>query len=196
MWMVFTGVDLNMTHYKEEKAIKEEREKATGFVWHYTMHSRRVYAYILTLVPHRPDAEDVFQNVGVTLWEKFDEFEEGTNFGAWACRIAWFKVLDFQQKNQRVPSPLSPSVLEKIKQTIDLSANEVDAEYLALNSCLDKLREKDRQLIEKRYQPEGLPQNLAEELQLPVKKIYKSLTRIRRVLLECITRTLSEEGAL
>ncbi len=86
-----------------------------------------MYAYSLTLVPHRPDAEDIFQNVGVTLWEKFDEFEEGTNFGAWACRIAWFKVLDFQQKRQRVPTPLSQSVLEKIKQTAELSTDEVEA---------------------------------------------------------------------
>ncbi len=183
-----------MSDSKQKNSL--ERDKATGFVWHYTMHSRRVYAYILTFIPHRPDAEDIFQNVGVTLWEKYDEYQEGTNFGAWACRIAWFKVLDFKQKCQRVPTPFSQPVLEKIKQTAELSANEVDAEHLALIDCLNKLRMKDRLLIEKRYQPEGFPQKLAEELKLPVKKIYKSLTRIRRILLDCITHTLSKEEAL
>ena len=65
------------------------------FVRLYTASSRRIYTYILTLLPNRTDAEDVFQDVSVLLWEKFPEFTPGTQFSAWACRIAYFKALSF-----------------------------------------------------------------------------------------------------
>ena len=68
------------------------------FVRLYTANSRRVYAYILTLLPNRTDAEDVFQDVGTLLWEKFGEFTPGSQFGAWACRIAYFKALKYRAK--------------------------------------------------------------------------------------------------
>ena len=84
------------------------------FVRLYTASSRRIYTYILTLLPNRTDAEDVFQDVSALLWEKFHEFTPGTQFGAWACRIAYFKALKHRSRNAVRNRIFSPAAMESI----------------------------------------------------------------------------------
>jgi RNA polymerase sigma-70 factor, ECF subfamily len=48
----------------------------------------QILAYLNAILLNFNDAEDVFQESCVVLWQKFDEFESGTNFLAWALRIA------------------------------------------------------------------------------------------------------------
>ncbi len=52
-----------------------------------------LYAYILSLLPNREDANDVLQDANLVMWRRSDEFVEGTNFLAWAYQIARYKVL-------------------------------------------------------------------------------------------------------
>ena len=42
------------------------------------------------------DAEDVLQEANLVLWRKFDQYQEGTNFFAWACQIIRYEVLKYQ----------------------------------------------------------------------------------------------------
>ena len=35
----------------------------------------RVYGYIVTMLPNRHDAEDVFQQTSLILWQKWDQFD-------------------------------------------------------------------------------------------------------------------------
>ena len=63
------------------------------------LHTSQVLAYIRVLLLNWHDAEDLFQETCLVLWQKFDEFEPaGENFLAWALRIAEHKVMDFQKK--------------------------------------------------------------------------------------------------
>ena len=55
-----------------------------------TRHQRQIFSYIYTLVPNRPDAEDLLQETSLVICEKFREFEVGTDFVAWACQIAYW----------------------------------------------------------------------------------------------------------
>ena len=65
------------------------------------LYASRMLAYIDALLLNRNDAEDLFQETCIVLWQKFDEFSSGTNFLAWALRIADYKVMNFQQKQAR-----------------------------------------------------------------------------------------------
>ncbi|VAX39532.1 hypothetical protein MNBD_PLANCTO02-1727 [hydrothermal vent metagenome] len=185
-----------MTHSSNNSSLSDDRDKAGEFVWEHTMHSRYIYAYLRTLVPNSEDADDVFQEVGITLWEKFDEFKRGTNFRAWACQIAYFKVLEHRRKTNHLPVLLSPVACQRLAETMNQRIGKTEKEFQALQGCLEKLREKDRELITSRYQPEGSPKQLASTKNVPVKRIYKSLSRIRNALHECIKRTLAEEPSV
>ena len=61
-----------------------EAEKRKQLVALLTQHQRRIFSYIYTLVPDRTDAEDLLQEASLIICEKFDDFEVGTDFVAWA----------------------------------------------------------------------------------------------------------------
>src|ERR1700733_14596654 len=67
----------------------------------FLQHQPRIFSFIVSLVPNRDDAEDLLQETGLTLHHRFHEYEAGTNFLAWACQIAYYKVLDFRKRSSR-----------------------------------------------------------------------------------------------
>ena len=55
-------------------------------------HQRQIFSFIYSLAPNRHDAEDLLQETSLVICEKFPEFKPGTNFLAWACQIALWRV--------------------------------------------------------------------------------------------------------
>jgi RNA polymerase sigma-70 factor (ECF subfamily) len=52
-----------------------ERERHDRFAALFVRNQNRVYRYLLTLVPNRADAEELFQQTILTLWETWERFE-------------------------------------------------------------------------------------------------------------------------
>ncbi len=66
----------------------------------------------------------------------------------------------------------------------------------ALRDCLEKLSNKDRQLVQHCYSDSRTTfKRAAAALEKPVNSVYKALNRIRKALYECIERKLAMEGA-
>ena len=161
------------------------------FVRLYAANSRRIYTYILTLLPNRSDAEDVFQDVSALLWEKFAEFTPGTQFGAWACRIAYFKALKCRTRKATQRRLFSEATMETIAAEMEEMDDSLDAEYRVLAECFAALPEQDQQLIAQRYGPSGSPREIAATSGRSVARVYRALDRIRKVLLGCVTRKIA-----
>jgi RNA polymerase sigma-70 factor (ECF subfamily) len=170
--------------------------KSTVFLPLFLKNERRLYAYILTLLPHRADADDVLQEVSLVLWDKFDEQNPPGDFAAWACRIAYFKVLDFYKKRQRSRVRFSQAMLDRVAETAVEQAGvlQLDARSEALSACLEKLSFKDRDLLGRRFAEGSTTQSTAAALGRSVEALYKALARIRQSLFECVTRSLAQEG--
>ena len=71
----------------------DDPSRTEEFMRLFTHHQRHVYGYIRGLVPSLVEAEEVLQQTNLLLWEKFDQFQPGTNFRAWACKVAYLTVL-------------------------------------------------------------------------------------------------------
>src|ERR1700738_4102637 len=82
-------------------AASSRPDKRKLFLRLFLQNEPRLFAYILTLLPRRADADDVLQEASMVMWDKFDEGQPPRDFVAWGCRIAYFKVLDFYKKSQR-----------------------------------------------------------------------------------------------
>jgi RNA polymerase sigma-70 factor (ECF subfamily) len=162
------------------------------FVRLYTQHQRRVYIYLLSLVHSVADAEELLQETAFILWKKFDEFLPGSNFGAWACRVAYLEAAKFRQRHKG-ELPLSPQFMERIAQQAAKVSDLLELRADVFNYCMDRLADMDRQLITRRYTPGGRVQTIAAELHRPPRSVSKSLARIRRTLMECIDRRLRQE---
>ncbi len=164
------------------------------FVELLTGHQRQLYLYIVTLLSGTTEADDVLQSVNMVIWSKIDEFEPGTNFTAWAYRIAYFEVLAFRKRLANRGHMLFSS---ELMQTMADERNEeaqiaqLEERRRALDGCLAKLRDSDRDLLARRYYAGSTVKELADEAARPLNSIYRSLERVRMTLLECIQRSLA-----
>lgn len=165
------------------------------FVALLVQHQPRIYAYIRALVPDRAAADDIFQEVCVVLWEKFDSYDSEKPFLHWALGVARYAVLSFHRDRSR-------NRLRFTEHELDLLASEAAEECetlsdlrAALDDCLAKLPEHARKLLALRYQPDADVQEIAEQLRRPVATVYSMLKRLRVQLHGCIQRTLSQSGA-
>jgi RNA polymerase sigma factor (sigma-70 family) len=114
---------------------------AAEFVRLYALNSRRIYAYLLTLLPNWADAEDVFQDVSAVLWEKFSEFTPGTDFGAWAFRIAHFKALKRRSQNSARSKLFSELAMDAVAAEMQTMSDTLEAQYRQLSACFAALSE-------------------------------------------------------
>src|SRR5437879_3738648 len=103
-----------------------------------TQHQRRIFGYIHTLVPSRHDAEDILQETSLVIVEKFHEFKLGTDFVAWACQIAWWRVRAARQKFARSKIVFDDDVLESVAHTAATMHGEVSDRHEALARCLKR----------------------------------------------------------
>lgn len=155
---------------------------------------RKVFLYALGLIHNAADAEEILQETNVVLWRKFDEYEPGTSFESWACRVAYFEVLKCRERASRQRRVFSAKLVETLAAEAEHVADEFDDRRDALEGCLTKLRDVDRTLVLGRYQPGATTRGLAESMGRSVQGTRKSLHRIRATLLECIQRTLAAEA--
>ena len=165
-----------------------------AFVARFLREQHRLYGYILTLVPHRADAEEIFQETSLLLWEKWDEFDQSRDLLPWACGIAHNVLRNYLRKKKPLPVVLDDDFLQRIA-SVRLERDEALAPRReALDECLKRLPARQRKLIESSYSETRPLQDLAQSLGLSANALYLKLRRIRETLLECITRRTVQEA--
>lgn len=157
----------------------------------FVQYQPRIYGYIRSLLRHRTDAEDVLQETASVMWQRFSEFQPGSNFLAWALSFARFQVLYFHQKQKRNVLRFSDEFHEAMEADTVAEAVRLGEMQQWIEECLQKLSPDDRELFLKRCASKATTQLLAEQLGRPASTVYNSLNRIRRNLVECVERAMN-----
>jgi RNA polymerase sigma-70 factor, ECF subfamily len=163
------------------------------FIGEFTRSQRRLYLFILSQVGNPQDAEDILQETNVIIWRKADQYQPGTKFLAWSAQIASFEIMKFRSKRRRDRLCFSDEFVQEIAAEALQRADELEQRRNALQQCLQKLKPRDRELIQLRYAPGESGKHLASEIGRPPNSVYQSLGRIRRTLWECVQRRLAME---
>lgn len=159
-----------------------------------TGHQHRLYAYITALVSDLDTARDILQETNMVLWEKAGEFEPGTNFGAWAAKIAYYQTLAHLKKHRLDRHVFDAELLGKVADKAGEMIDSIDDRQAALRVCMDRLDADDRRLVTERYGPGGSVRRMAESRGSGRGAMSQRLYRIRARLAECIKRTMAQGG--
>ena len=159
----------------------------------FARHQHQIQSYIVAMVGHWSDADDVMQETSVALWDHFSEFELGTDFRAWACRVAHFRVLRYRQKCGRDRHVFNDELVEQLRCTMEEELPMMDPRRDALEICLKALKPSDRELLENCYARDHKIVEIAKLLRRPAKSLYKALERIRRGLFQCILAKMKQQ---
>lgn len=159
-----------------------------------TSHQERLFRYIFALVPCREDALDVLQETCVALCRKFHEYDADRPFIAWAYGFAYREVLKQRERARRQIMPLSPDVIELLAQDRTAVESMLDVRLEALGRCLERLPPRDRTLLDRRYASRIHMDELAEQIGMSRRTLFRNLERIRHVLFDCVSSRLAAEG--
>lgn len=148
----------------------------------------RLYGYILAALADVNEAEDVLQETNVVLWRKSEEAQQVDSFAAWACRVAQFQVLAHFQRRRRDKHAFGESLIAQLADESARQDANLGTRRAALQNCLEKLPEGQRQMITQRYVDGDSVTDIASRTNRPVGSISQTLYRIRLALMDCIRR--------
>jgi RNA polymerase sigma-70 factor (ECF subfamily) len=171
-----------------------ESDRAEMFLALHLQNHNRLAAFVHTLVPAWQDAEEIIQDTLMVLWRKFDEFEPSTSFFSWAARVAQYEVLNYRRKNRHRELYFDDEVLGALASTALDHMDDMDLQRAALENCIKKLPEKDRELLRLRYRDGGSIQMAADALSRTTGHVQRLLRKVRSGLLRCVHARMSEMG--
>ena len=152
----------------------------------FLRHQRNVFAYIITLVPDRNGAEDVFQETCLKLLEKASEFDPSREFFPWACGFALNEVRRFRRLHHRERTGLDDVAIEKLATVQHDLARKIESRLDFLMECLAKLPADRRELLLQSYSHRGGITELAALLEIEPAALRKRLERLRKTVFECM----------
>jgi len=175
----------------EDRAAAQQR-----FLSLFLRSEREIFRYVAVLVPNVADAEDIVQQTALALWEKFEAYDPNQPFTPWACRFALNKTRQWLERRQRWQALLEGGLVEELAQRREELRPELEVRLKHLESCLNKLPEGQRSLVEGYYYRRDPIEKLAAGSARTVAATYKSLQRVRQALQSCIEDEAKPEGII
>ncbi len=160
-------------------------------------------AFLVTRTGGDPSAAgDCLQEVAVVLWKKYDVNWSAEDFRRYAFRCADIEARSYRRKCHRLGKRivyLAPDVIQALGNETQqqIAADPVPSRQRleALRLCLDGLDPVQRELLDARYEKDGVGKSVADiakERDCKMEALYKRLERIRTSLQACILKRLKE----
>jgi RNA polymerase sigma-70 factor, ECF subfamily len=170
------------------------RQEQQDFVRLLVKHERQLEGFILALVPNWSAADDIAQETKLRLWEQFDQFRSGHDFGAWARTIAYYQVLSYRTRSKRLRErPFSEQFMQSLAEEESSRQDETGLRERFLASCMEKLSEKSRALLRLVYSGRRTIRQIARQLDRSEAATYKAVQTIRLWLHKCVEEEVRKE---
>lgn len=183
-------MNTHQQHVESEQSCVSHRVEE--FVDLLARHDVHLTSYVMSMVPSATDAQDILQDTKLALWRSFNDYESGTNFGAWARRAALHRILDFRKRKLRESKHLwfSDRCYELLAEEFESKPDLRDERILRLRECMAKLTQRNRQLLAIRYFQDSSIDDAAARVGRSVEATYRALSRIRLALRSCLSLDL------
>jgi RNA polymerase sigma-70 factor (ECF subfamily) len=170
-------------------------EVSEAFVRELTDHQTAMLAFIRALMPGSSAARDLLQEVNIILWQKREQFEPGSSFKAWSFQVIRYHLMNHRR---RLASKgwlvFDDELVERIAPALEADPGELEGRHQALSHCLQKLRPKDRELLQHRYSSGAPLSDYAKLINRSAGTLKATLFNLRAALRKCIERRFQEQG--
>lgn len=164
----------------------------------FVRHRDVLYGYVFALTRDHNVAEDILQDLGVSIMSEPTRGTVPGDFMAWARPVARHRVGNYYR---RVASRRRHEVhFEQFADVVDLAfaehaptPEENHAQLQHLRECLQGLTAKVRTMIDLRYSGRQSMDEIAAALSWTPASIKVALSRARRSLADCVGRKLRQE---
>ena len=148
-------------------------------------YQARVRGLIACMGLRAADVDDVAQDTFIHIYEHIREFTAGTNFPAWVRTIARFKALAFLEAARREAENRGKALEAFLIAGETGAETETEPLLERLMSCMERMGDAARDLLEKRYSGAPLGE-LARQSGHSEDAMKMQLFRIRVALKRCV----------
>lgn len=149
---------------------------------------------IIGMVSDLALAEDVLQEVFMTVTRKAEDFELGTNFMAWVRSVVRLKVLELVRQKKRSPFLMDEEALDALASSAPVDDDDGEYRRKALVDCLKSVSPQARKILDFRYTEGLLPPRIAELVSWSIGAVHVQLTKTRNALRDCVQRKIALGG--
>lgn len=185
------------TPMDEQSLIQQVQEgKLEAFGHLMDLHVRRLRAVVALNAPVPHLVDEIAHEAFVFAYKHIQEFQRGTSFFAWIKSIAWnllrAEIQRFSREQANQNKYAERRVVESTPfKAVDLSVAELDK----LETCLQRIPPRLKQLVEMRYRLSFSTQEIAEKAGQSSAWVRTTLCRLRKQLRDCIHDKLAVEKA-
>lgn len=160
------------------------------FVKLFVEHEPALRAFIFSQIVNWADMNEILQQTSILLWQKFDQFEQGTDFRSWAFKIARYEVLNFLRKQKRSKLVFSEEVVQLLGTVDPWQEDHLEEQRHILAGCLEKLPQGHRRLLRQFYEGEHSVKDLGDIYKKSAMALYQRIHRLRVLLMECVGKEM------
>ncbi len=173
----------------------------SDLVRQFVQHRDVLYGYIFALTRDHHAAEEILQELGMSILTEANRGTTPDSFMAWARGVARHRVADHYRRL---------GARRRHEARFEQFANAVDVAFAEqaptpqdnqqqlqfLRECVERLTLRVRTMIDLRYRGEKSMDEIAAAMQWTAGSVKVAMSRARRTLGECVDRKLrSEEGS-
>jgi RNA polymerase sigma-70 factor, ECF subfamily len=166
-------------------------DRQRQFTERFVSCDRRLFGFVITLLPSFDEAEEAYQETCMRIWAKWDQYDPSRDFLGWACGFAKNVVREIRQRKFHSQAILSEQAMERIADARFRLKLDYETRQSQLGDCLQELSAEQRDLVAKHYADETPLKAIAEELKTTPAALYMKISRVRRLLFECLERAVS-----
>jgi RNA polymerase sigma-70 factor (ECF subfamily) len=155
----------------------------------YDRTSAKLFGVCLRVLNDRGEAEEVLQEVFVTVWNKADSYQvNGYSPMTWLITIARNRAIDRRRALKRPPEPMETADLMPDRKPGPEASAVAASEARQIKLCLDELPKARAHLVRRAYLDGDSYADLAEATGVNLNTIRTWLRRSLLALRECLSR--------
>ena len=154
-----------------------EARVATAETWDWDEAHRTCLRFAFRYSKHRAEAEDIAQDALVRAWRKRDSLRDAAARTSWLASIVRNEALRELARKRPLPSDLIEVAHGRDDDRVLATVERAD-----LHAALERLNERDRQLVRLRYDEDMTQEAIALRLGIPLGTVKVRLHRVRAKL--------------
>lgn len=185
----------------EMLAIRTLQGEVSAYEELINRYSKSVFGIIYRMTGNHQDAEDIAQDVFITVYQKLYQFDDSKKFGPWIHKIAINTCISTLRKKKKVVTlNFDEGYMKQYEQDnysyhddpeLIFERSELKAE---IESALLELPENYRLIIVLRYQMDLNNQEIAEIIGVSRENVEVKVHRARKALRRIILKRWDERG--
>lgn len=177
----------NLKKLSDEELVKLSIEKPDNYLELMKRYEKKLYRYIMRISNvSKEDAEDILQEVFISVYKNLQGFDQNLKFSSWIYRITHNKTISHIRKTKTKPKTIDledGDIFEVIASSKDMDIevhSKIEKERVV--AAINEMDLKYRSVLILRFIEEKEYSEISDILKMPINTVGTNINRAKKIL--------------